>query len=99
MYHVRCISLNVRSFQRIGDPSNAGSVPNKDNASAPDQLSNVTVASSNPVPFALSPALVSNAIINYRTASGSKLFKGATATLLTLFNREPQHLQLFRAQL
>ena len=31
--------------------------------------------------------------------SGSKLFKGATAALPTLFDGEPEHLQLFLAQL
>ena len=46
-------------------------------SATPDHLSSVSYR--RPVPFALSPStLVSNVIIDYRTTSRSKLFKGAS---------------------
>ena len=96
-------SSNVGSFQSVGDASHASTNPSVEadasNAQDQDDISSVSGVPSQGVPFALSPALVSNAIIDYRTASGSKLFKGATAALPTLFDGEPEHLQLFLAQL
>jgi hypothetical protein len=52
------------------------------------------------VPFALSPALVHNkAPINYRTAEGSKIFKGAIAPLPIQFDSTSDNLQLFLDEL
>ena len=97
-------SSNIGLFQSVGEVSHASSNPDTDadavSAQDPYDHSSVSGAPSQGVPFALSPALISNAIIDYRTASGSKLFKGATAALLTLFNGKLEHLlQLFLGQL
>lgn len=51
-----------------------------------------------PVPavqFALTPARVSNAVIDYANESGRKQFKSATAALPEKFNLESSELQLF----
>ena len=78
-------SSNVGSFQSIGHASHASTnlSTDADAPSAQDQDDISSVSSQGVVPFALSPALVSNAIIDYRTVSGSKLFKGATTALAT----------------
>ena len=73
--------------QQPGQDTNAAS------AQDPDDLGSVSGAPSQGVPFMLSLVLVSNSIIDYRTASGSKLFKGATASLPTLFDGKPEHHQ------
>lgn len=47
------------------------------------------------VHFALTPARVSNAVIDYDTESGRKQFKAATAALQEKFNLDSSELQLF----
>ena len=47
------------------------------------------------VHFALTPARVSNAVIDYDTEPGRKQFKAATAALQEKFNLDSSELQLF----
>jgi multidrug efflux pump subunit AcrA (membrane-fusion protein) len=48
-----------------------------------------------PVVFTLSPALATNALINYGTGEGMKLYGRATAPLDALFNGDSGSLRLF----
>jgi hypothetical protein len=48
-----------------------------------------------PVVFALSPALATNALINYGTGEGIKLYGRAMSPLDTLFNGDSASLRLF----
>jgi hypothetical protein len=48
-----------------------------------------------PVTFSLSPALATNALINYVTGEGIKLYGRATAPLDALFNGDYASLRLF----
>jgi hypothetical protein len=48
-----------------------------------------------PVTFALSPALATNALINYSTGEGIQLYGRATAPLDALYNGDSASLQLF----
>jgi hypothetical protein len=48
-----------------------------------------------PVTFALSPALVSNALLDYRTGEGIKIYGKATVPLDVLFDGDSGGLRLF----
>jgi hypothetical protein len=51
------------------------------------------------VPFALAPALVDNAVIDYSTATGAKLYAKATEALKDLYNGSEGDLGLFLQQI